>query len=81
MPQCKKCGNRRLFGSSKVPSVVPYTNGPVSGIIGHFHTAGEVETITSMGVDKEITTLAFRRPEDYFDLCLECGSPDLEWSG
>lgn len=79
MPSCKRCGNQRLFGASKVQSVVPYTNGPVSGLIGHFHATGDVETITSMGVDKEITTLAFRRPEDYFDLCLVCGSSELQW--
>lgn len=78
MPRCARCGNAKLFGSSKLPPIAPYSNGPLSALVGDF-AENSVSNITSIGADKEITTLAFKRPEDYFDTCMKCGSQDLEW--
>jgi hypothetical protein len=79
MPHCKVCGNTRLFGTSKVPPAAPTANGPVSGLAADFDQTGHITSITRLGADKSTVRAATAQPRDYFDVCLQCGSQDIEW--
>jgi hypothetical protein len=79
MPYCKKCHNNRFFGSSKVPPAAPSANGPLSGLFADFNGQGEIASVTRMGADKKTAMAATADPQDYFDVCLRCGSQDVEW--
>jgi hypothetical protein len=79
MPYCKKCHNTQLFGSSKVPPASSAANGPVSGLLGEFDPQGQIVSITRLGADKAITRSATKDPDQYFDVCLQCGSQDIDW--
>ncbi len=80
MPYCKVCGNRRTFGSSRVPPASPFANGPSSGIVADFNSDDKISMVSSMGVDKNTLNAATRDPEEYFDTCLYCGNQNLEWT-
>lgn len=79
MPVCKQCGNSRLFGSSKVPPAAPTANGPVSGLLGNFEPGGELATVSRVGADKKTARQAGVNPQEYFDICLRCGSQQIDW--
>ncbi|MDR3592561.1 MAG: hypothetical protein P4N41_23130 [Negativicutes bacterium] len=79
MPRCKICGNSRLFGTSRVAPVAPTANGPISGLNADFDPAGNITSITRLGADKSAVRAATAQPREYFDVCLSCGSQDIEW--
>lgn len=79
MPKCKYCGNSKLFGSSQVPPAAPYANGIISGVVGEFSGSSELTSLTRIGATKATTNAAAANPRQYFDVCLECGSNDVEW--
>ena len=79
MPRCKLCGNTHSFGSSKIEPAAQYANGPLSGIMGDFNDQNEIIQLSSLGVAKAAIAAASDRPQDYFDLCLQCGSQEIEW--
>jgi hypothetical protein len=79
MPRCKTCGNTRLFGASKVPPAAPTANGPISGMSADFDQAGNITSVTRLGAEKAAVRAATVQPRDYFDVCLKCGSQDIEW--
>ncbi|MDR3560046.1 MAG: hypothetical protein P4N59_01205 [Negativicutes bacterium] len=79
MPYCKICHNARLFGSSKVPPAAPSANGPLSGLNADFDLAGKMTSVTRLGADKAAVRAATANPRDYFDVCLKCGSSEIEW--
>lgn len=78
MPRCKVCGNTHSFGSSKVDPIAPSANGPVSGMVGNF-SSDEIVSINSLGANKTLINEAAEQPQSYFDICLSCGSQQLEW--
>lgn len=78
MPRCKHCGNQHFFASSQVPPVSWAANGAISGIIGDFNE-DQLLCINSMGADKAIIRSATKAPQDYFDLCPQCGGQEIEW--
>ncbi len=80
MPYCRSCGNRHMFGASRVPPVSPTANGPASGLIADFDDSGDLVTITRLGADKVTAKAAGGHPSEYFDTCLACGSQDVDWS-
>jgi len=79
MPRCKTCGNTRLFGTSKVPPAAPTANGPISGLTADFDPAGNITSITRLGAEKSTVRAATAQPREYFDVCLRCGSQEVEW--
>jgi hypothetical protein len=79
MPYCRACGNRRLFAASRVPPASPTANGLVSGLLGDFGADGGLVTITRLGADKATAKAAGGYPDEYFDICLVCGSQDIDW--
>lgn len=79
MPYCKKCQNTRFFGSSKISPAAPSANGPLSGMFADFDGQGEIVSVTRMGADKRTAMAATEDPRKFFDLCLRCGSQDIEW--
>lgn len=79
MPRCKVCGNTQSFGSSKVDSVAPSANGAISGLVGNFNNDDEILSINSLGANKTIINEAAEQPQSYFDICLNCGSQQVEW--
>lgn len=78
MPRCLRCGNRKSFVSSKVLPASPYSNGPLSGLIGDFKETG-LEQLTSMGAVKAVVNAASSHPKEYFDTCFYCGSQEVAW--
>lgn len=80
MPKCKVCGNTHSFGSSKIIPAAPSANGPVSAMVGDFDTESHIIRISSLGADKAAINAASRWPQEYFDICLKCGSHEIEWS-
>lgn len=80
MPYCRNCHNRRLFGVSNVPPAAPTANGPPTGLMGDFADDGGIISITRLGADKHIAGAATANPSKYFDVCLKCGSTDIDWS-
>lgn len=78
MPRCLHCENRKSFVSSKVLPASPYSNGPLSGLIGDFSESG-LEQLTSMGAAKTIVNAASSNPKEYFDTCFYCGSQEVVW--
>ena len=79
MPYCKECGNKSQFGSSRVSTVAPYSNGPISGVLGSFDDSGSLTGLTRMGANRATTKAAFSHPVAYFDICAHCGNTDIEW--
>lgn len=79
MPRCLICGNTTHFGSSQCPPEVPEANGPMSSLQANFDFEGYMETMESIGAEEEITRHAWEDPQGYFDMCLECGSNNVEW--
>lgn len=79
MPRCKICGNTQSFGSSRVPAVAQSANGPLSGLIGEFEQSDTLARVSSLGADKQTVSAALKRPDDFFDICLHCGSSEIEW--
>lgn len=78
MPRCLQCENRKSFVSSKVLPASPYSNGPLSGLIGDFSENG-LEQLTSMGAAKAVVNAATSKPKEYFDTCFYCGSQQVVW--
>jgi len=79
MPYCRNCPNNRYFGSSKIPSVAPTANGPLSGICADFAAGEAMLSITYQGNDKKALKMAINTPRDYFDICLKCGGENIDW--
>lgn len=79
MPRCARCGNTLSFGSSYVPPTAPTANGPVSGLVANFDQDGYITEMESMTSDLEAVQEAWERPTDYFNVCYECGSEEIEW--
>lgn len=79
MPKCLNCGNLNDFGVMDIPTDPPTANGPISGLMGHFSNEGNLENMESMGASLEEAQEAFERPDRYFDVCLACGSQEVQW--
>ena len=79
MPRCARCGNSFSFGSSQIPPVAPTANGPVSGLIANFDDEGYITEMESIGADLDCAQEAWERPDEYFNVCYECGSNDVIW--
>ncbi len=79
MPRCARCGNTLSFGSSYVPSTAPTANGPVSGLVANFDNEGYITEMDSLTSDLNAVQEAWERPEEYFDICYNCGSEDIYW--
>jgi len=79
MPVCRSCGNRRMFGASRISPAAPTANGPMTGIIADFESNGELGTLTRMNTDRKEAARAAANPSEYFDTCLKCGSQDIDW--
>ena len=79
MPRCARCGNTFSFGSVFVPPAAPAANGPVSGLVANFDVDGYITEMESMGADMDIAQEAWERPEEYFNMCYECGSENIIW--
>ncbi|MPL65630.1 hypothetical protein SDC9_11294 [bioreactor metagenome] len=80
MPRCPVCGNTKSFGSSRVDPIAPSANGLISGMVGVFNSDDEILSINSLGANKTTINQAAEQPQAYFDLCLNCGSQQVEWS-
>lgn len=79
MPRCAKCGNTLSFGSSQVPPASLTANGPVSGLVADFDKAGYITEMESLTSDLDVVQEAWERPEEYFNICYNCGSEDIYW--
>jgi hypothetical protein len=79
MPRCKICNNTSSFGSSHVPATAQSANGLISGLIGEFGQSNDLTQISSMGADKQTVSAALKHPSEFFDVCLHCGSSEIEW--
>ncbi|VBB08556.1 Hypothetical protein LUCI_3834 [Lucifera butyrica] len=78
MPRCRVCGNTSSFGSSRIPPPAQSANGPLSGLAGDFN-GNEIVRTRSLGADKQVTTAALDNPAAFFDICLYCGSQEVDW--
>ncbi|MFZ3172183.1 MAG: hypothetical protein WA118_09395 [Carboxydocellales bacterium] len=79
MPTCKVCGNTTHFGCSQCPPEAPEANGPASSLMANFDQEGYLDYFESLGAEEEITQHAWEDPQGYFDMCMECGSNNVEW--
>lgn len=79
MPRCKICGNTYSFGSSRVEPIAPSANGLISGMVGNFDHTNAIVSINSLGANKTIINDAAEQPQSYFDICVNCGSQQVEW--
>lgn len=80
MPRCTRCGNTLSFGSTLIPPVAPTANGLVSGLIANFDEEGYISEMESAGADIDTAQEAWESPKEYFDICSECGSEEIEWA-
>ncbi len=79
MPRCARCGNTLSFGSTYVPPVAPTANGPVSGLVADFDRDGYITEMESLGADLDTAQEAWESPEEYFNICYQCGSEQVIW--
>lgn len=79
MPRCARCGNTLSFGSSLIPPAAPTANGLVSGLIANFDKDGYITEMEGAGTDIDTAQEAWERPGEYFDMCAECGSEEINW--
>lgn len=80
MPYCRNCHNTRMFGCSKVPPAAPTASGPITGLYADFDAAGHIEIVTRLGADKAVMKEATDHPAQFFDICLKCGSSNVDWN-
>lgn len=80
MPRCQNCGNVKSFGASQIPPAAMYANGPLSGIIGEFKTDSELMWVHSSGATKSMINAACHKPQEFFDICVQCGDQSVVWN-
>ncbi len=80
MPHCTRCGNAFSFGSSMIPPAALTANGPISGLVANFDRDGYITEMESTGADIDTAQEAWEKPNEFFDLCYECGSSRIDWS-
>ncbi len=80
MPRCTRCGNTGSFGSSIIPPAAPTANGPAAGLVADFDHDGYITEMQSLGADLDTAQNAWESPREYFDVCYECGSSEIDWA-
>ncbi|MDS1030664.1 hypothetical protein RDV78_09325 [Bacillota bacterium LX-D] len=78
MPRCLNCGNLSYFTSSAIPKIVPWNNGPTSGLVAVFNGT-EVSHVENWGADYMQIQDACNNPYNFFDSCGCCGSSNILW--